>query len=326
MRQYFLILILALFTRWTWGAAVDADHPFVNCGVRLTLCSRDGCAYGSGAVVGSSNGMVLIATAAHLFRGTDDIEIEVHNDSLPAYKVPWRILAINDDTDAAIIEARMPWSRPVLVLSQTKPQVGSQVEWSGCAGGRYPVVRKTSVVALDRYNRGSTIETSGQTESGVSGGPVGVGYTVYGIASARDPNMNRGIFTTSTELCQLFEKITQWRCTPNGCVRVEVPYARVQVAPPPQVAPPQPQVIPGPQGPAGPAGPQGIQGVPGPQGPPGIPGTEPSDDRLIQLINQALVDLDLEAVLYDSDNQEISRQTFGPGRPLKLRLVPARVK
>lgn len=95
----------------------------------------------------------------------------------------------------------------------------------------------------------------------------------------------------------------------------------VKPSPPHEVkpAPPAPK---GEKGDPGPAGPQGPKGDTGPAGPKGdaIP-----DDVLIAHINRLLARVELQCELYDVDGKLQATSTFGPSKPLRLKLVPVKV-
>lgn len=79
------------------------------------------------------------------------------------------------------------------------------------------------------------------------------------------------------------------------------------------------QVQPGPQGSAGPQGPQG------PAGPQGLPGKDATVnvDAITQQVTQAVITkLQMQAILYDAQGNPKQQVSFGPGQPLRLKLVP----
>lgn len=326
MRKY-LTLIFLVFTLPTHAQQIP-NHPFVASGVRLQLCEANSCGYGSAAVIATDGRRTLLATAAHLFRGNiQSLKVEIHGDGKPAYDANWRILASDPRSDAALVEVMLPWDRPTLKLvSQSASYTaGSEMVYSGCPGGGLPIVNATRIVSFERYpvaENGSVIETAGQTIIGVSGGPLGVNDVIYGIASARDPKLDRALFTSCREFHRLLSGIRdKWVCNDhNGVCVITSPGI---AAPTPVPAPvPEVSVQVGPAGPAGIPGPKGDRGDPGPAGPAG----EVDYAKLQLMLDQLLSSLQFEAILYNENNQEISRQSFGPSKPLKLRLVPAEIK
>lgn len=80
----------------------------------------------------------------------------------------------------------------------------------------------------------------------------------------------------------------------------------------------------GPKGDKGDPGPQGTKGEPGAAGPQGPPGNI-SDADLLAQINKALAGMNFQCELYDVDGNLKDRATFGPGKPLRLQLIPVKV-
>lgn len=178
---------------------------------RLRVRVGDHVNLGSGTLIESKQGVALIMTCGHIFRGAnEETKIEVH-------LAPWerpttlvgRLIAFDIDSDVGLVAISTDALLPTVPVARRSvaPKVGDQMVCVGCSGGANPTREQIRVTAIDKYEGPSTIECTGLPVQGRSGGGLfDAQNRLVGICINADPEGQRGIYAGLTAIQDLLTK------------------------------------------------------------------------------------------------------------------------
>lgn len=198
------------------GGAVAAQQPsgpeaLMATNARLRVRVGDHVNLGSGTLIESKQGVALIMTCGHIFRGAnEETKIEVH-------LAPWerpttlvgRLVAFDIDSDVGLVAISTDAVLPTVPVARRSvaPKVGDQMVCVGCSGGANPTREQIRVTAIDKYEGPSTIECTGLPVQGRSGGGLfDAQNRLVGICINADPEGQRGIYAGLTAIQDLLTK------------------------------------------------------------------------------------------------------------------------
>jgi|SRR3989344_2064427 len=183
--------------------------------VRLRVADRFGTNFGTGSVIRSRDGRVLIVTVSHIFRNADEksrISAEVFNPEtgkIETFVVGHDGIKKTDPAaDVGLLE--IPTNRAIPVLPLASPEdmlkVGQKVISYGCGGGEPPTSLWHRITAFNRYIGPDTIECTGVPQQGRSGGALVDGQgRMIGITIAADQRDQRGLYTGLDPIRRILE-------------------------------------------------------------------------------------------------------------------------
>lgn len=150
-----------------WRPATPSDRPsFRQTTVQIT-CGRAG---GSGAIVGSHEGIALVLTAHHVIEDGGSLSIQTSDGT----RHPAEIFASSEALDLAALKVTPGYDLPAAPLSSEEPQQGESVTMCGFGGGRW---RELQGKVTGYYGRGGhrnaiDLGTDAISIPGDSGGPI----------------------------------------------------------------------------------------------------------------------------------------------------------
>jgi hypothetical protein len=349
LRTLFHSLLITLLSS---TAFADVSASVVQVNVSYQTCRQNSCSIvndkGSGVVVGSLDGLPIVATCNHVVqrliagpstsRCTVVIDGQRHEASAIGYSVR---------LDLALLKV---WVAPIEVEVaeiEEDARLVSDVQLVGFPRGQFS---KVKAKVKGRSPDGITVDRS--TSVGQSGGGLFAGERLVGIVYG-DAGENSGeSYSTSgralAQMCRHYKVKLK--------ARGKLPDAQ-KFAPPIPPPPPDPGTIaenpatnpaittqlkeiaerlaaietkagvPGPigaKGDPGPAGKDGTNGKDGQHGPAGSPGKDADKATLDALTKRlsAIESRGLTVQLLDDSGVVISEQTYAPGSPVKLQFNP----
>src|SRR5262249_36737143 len=159
---------------------------------------------GTGRIVDTRSGEVLVVTCGHLFRetkGKAPVKADLFEAGGDAGRVighaTGSVLSYDLARDVALVSIRV--ERPVTPVTVAPPKTtierGDRVVGVGCSNGNDPTVLETRVTSLDRYQGPPNIEASGAPAIGRSGGGLfNIKNELIGVCNNADPEGNEGIY------------------------------------------------------------------------------------------------------------------------------------
>ena len=286
--------------------ALWAQHPAL---VRVVMQDATGFGYGSGAIVGVSEGKTYIASAAHNFRGMRHNGPGVMFSNDPSYRngrdhaayTGANLLFLDDNSDVALLSVDRTDAPGVLDIGT--PQAGQEVETHGFPLGGEPRVYRGHVHSINS----GWVWTSATTIQGMSGGPAIADGKLIGTITGGD--VSESTFSIPGNHKNMLEragvKLTQCQggwCVPRAPVVVQSrPRPKTRKVPGPKIN--QAEIIAaviaklkadnslkGEKGDKGDKGDPGQAGKIGPPGLKGLPG-EPAqidEQRIAEIVREVL--------------------------------------
>jgi S1-C subfamily serine protease len=280
--------------------------------IRAAVRVRTPGGMGSGVILSSVPGRTVIATAAHVVRGSQTVTVDLFRDfGTKTYTATVSI--VTDTTDLALLTvAANTLPLPAVIGASASPATGDVTFGIGCSGGAGVSVMTCRVQSLD----GGDVFASGAVAQGRSGGGLyNRRFELIGICSATNQRRGDGWYIGAGKLQAL---LSEWEPTQyrSGMglgigIGVSVPSCRSGSGlcrnPNCGMCAPRPvSVIPGPRG---------LKGERGLQGPPGV---SPDLSPLIQRI-EALEKQKREVVLMDGKTKTvIDRESYAADEPIIL--------
>ena len=283
--------------------------------IRAAVRIRTPGGMGSGVILSSVPGRTVIATAAHVVRGSQTVTVDLFRDfGVKTYTATVSI--VTDTTDLALltVAANTLPLPAALGAENTAVSLGDTVFGIGCSGGAGVSVMTCRVVSLD----GGDVFASGSVAQGRSGGGLyNRRFELIGICSATNQRRQDGWYIGAGKLQTLLSewKPTQYRSGFGvglgigiGCVSGPCRNPNCRRCYSPQIPASPTQSIPGPPG---------RPGATGPRGPAGSDATVDLSP-LIQRI-EALEKQKREVVLMDRETKTvIDRESYATDEPIIL--------
>jgi thiol-disulfide isomerase/thioredoxin len=203
------------------AASDPADRSLIEHSVRLRVEDTTGHSWGTGTMVDTRSGDVLIVTCGHLFRemqrdpqrpGTIGVELFSWTPSGPTVVavVPGELISFDLDRDIGLVSIRP--GREVRIAPIAGPgtdtAVGAAVRSVGCSQGEKPTVIATQVTNVNRYMGSANIEAAGAPIEGRSGGGLfNAAGQLIGICFAADHAGNEGLYAGLEAIHDVLDKI-----------------------------------------------------------------------------------------------------------------------
>ena len=181
--------------------------PDITTSVRLRIEDSLGYSGGSGTIIYAQGGRAIILTCGHIFRdsrGKGPIEVDLFGRQ-SARKIPGRLISYNLDTDVALVsidyEGLLTYAR--VAPADYRVSDGDGAASIGCNHGDDPTVRRTRVLAVDKFLPAPNtpamdqlnLQIAGQSVEGRSGGGL---YSreglVIGVCNAADTQDNASLY------------------------------------------------------------------------------------------------------------------------------------
>lgn len=146
----------------------------LNSSVRIRIEERGQTSYGTGTMIDTRNGDVLIITCGHLFRGPSakgKITVDVFVDGKKT-TVPATLLDFDEQYEIGLL-SMTPGGEVATVRVAEKaaqPGPGQSLFSVGCNGGADPTIMEMQVTAVDRFTGAPNLECTGSPVQGRSGG------------------------------------------------------------------------------------------------------------------------------------------------------------
>ncbi len=176
-----------------------SDAELIRRSVRLRMTAGQFCSFATGTIISSRPGETLILTCSHLFDGVGGkrrVQVEFF-DSSDRPVLTGELVRRDRQADLALVRVETDGTFPVAPVATRAYRPGSGLPASsvGCDHGADPTVRRTRILAVDRYLGPATIECSSQPVQGRSGGGLfNHRSELVGVCSAADPWLQRGIY------------------------------------------------------------------------------------------------------------------------------------
>lgn len=169
--------------------------------VRLTVEDPTGLSHGSGTLIDSREGRVLVLTCGHIFRDSDGKgKITVDLFTPTPQKLAGQLVSYDLKRDIGLVVIRPP--TPVTVARVAEPgfrvALGDKVTTVGCNNGGQPTAVGSQVIGVDKFSGPHNVEVAGQPVQGRSGGGLFASDgTVIGVCNAADPADNQGLYASA---------------------------------------------------------------------------------------------------------------------------------
>ena len=235
--------------------------------IRAAVRVRTPGGMGSGVILSSVPGRTVIATAAHVVRGSQTVTVDLFRDfGVKTYTAT--VAAVTDTTDLALltVAANTLPLPAALGAENTAVSLGDTVFGIGCSGGAGVSVMACRVVSVD----GGDVFASGAVAQGRSGGGLyNRRFELIGICSATNSRRQDGWYIGAGKLQAL---LSEWEPTQYrsgfgvglgigiGCVSGPCNNPNCRRCYPPRIPASPTQSIPGPPGRPGATGPRGPAG------------------------------------------------------------------
>ncbi len=154
---------------------------------------------GSGTVIASRKGEVLILTCGHVFRdsaGKGRITVDFFGPQ-PEREVAAQLVGYDLRRDVGLIVARpsQPVTPAPVATVGYNAQPKEQVISIGCDHGKDPTAKVSQVTSIDKYIGPPNLQVAGQPEVGRSGGGLfNLQGEVIGVCNAKDPEYDEGLY------------------------------------------------------------------------------------------------------------------------------------
>ncbi|MBC8113585.1 MAG: trypsin-like peptidase domain-containing protein [Candidatus Saccharimonas sp.] len=199
--------------------AVDSVDP-LQASVRLRVQDGTGINFGSGTIIDSKPGRMVILTCGHIFRkGGNESKVEVDvfgpNAKSRPETVQGKVLHFDLEADVGVVTIAYAQRLPVVRLGSSRELVvKDRVLGIGCGGGDKPTREDLTLTALNKYDGPDNIECTGMPQQGRSGGGLFLGSELIGVCIAADPREQRGIFAGMKPIAQLLDKVGMGHLAP----------------------------------------------------------------------------------------------------------------
>ncbi len=173
--------------------------------VRLTIEDARGFSYGSGTMIDSRQGTVLVLTCGHIFRdsqGQGKITVDVFGAN-PQSKLVGQLVGYDLKRDIGLVSIRPTGSVVTLPVAPPGYRVrpGDRVVSVGCDNGANPTARASSVNSLDKFLGPANLQVAGEPTQGRSGGGLfAANGLVIGVCNAADPTDHEGLFAAAATI------------------------------------------------------------------------------------------------------------------------------
>ncbi len=172
---------------------------------RLTVEDASGFSFGSGTMVDTRDGNVLIVTCGHIFRdsqGKGKITVDVFGSS-PQPKLVGYLVGFDLKRDIGLVSIQP--TAPVTTIPVATPDyqvsVGDRVVSVGCDNGANPSVRESKVNSRDKFLGPANLQVAGLPVQGRSGGGLfSSNGLLIGVCNAADPADNEGLFAAANTI------------------------------------------------------------------------------------------------------------------------------
>ena len=133
--------------------------------IRAAVRVRTPGGMGSGVILSSVPGRTVIATAAHVVRGSQTVTVDLFRD-FGVKTFTATVATVNDTTDLALLTVVNTLPLPAALGADVSPAAGDVAFGIGCSGGAGVTVMTCRVQSLD----GGDVFASGSVAQGRSGG------------------------------------------------------------------------------------------------------------------------------------------------------------
>lgn len=186
---------------WTprGNARAVRDAGMISASVRLRIEDPQGHSCGSGTIIDTRGGQVLVLTCGHIFRdsqGKGKIEIDLFGPD-SSERVPGRLISYNDKADVGLVAFNAPG--PVKTARVAPPQYrlaeGDSAVTVGCNNGDCPSVRHTRILGVNRCQGPPNLQIAGRSVEGRSGGGLfSAEGMVIGVCNAAYENEDKSLY------------------------------------------------------------------------------------------------------------------------------------
>jgi hypothetical protein len=208
-------------------------------------------AIGTGTIIDTHQGEVLVLTCGHLFRDTQGrtpILVETFFGGMPRTYQATLIDFRADETDIGLISFRADGPVPIARLMDHREMLreGDRVFSWGCDNGAKPSQRDSHITKLNRYLGAPNVEVMGKPVQGRSGGGLfNSKGELIGVCYAADDELNEGLYNAPEVVYQQLMKLGLRRLFESSYSgpdvatsgRVDPPRMRAEPIPLAQVSP-----------------------------------------------------------------------------------------
>jgi S1-C subfamily serine protease len=167
--------------------------------VRIKVVDDTGQSFGTGTIIDSHDGEVLILTCGHIFRNTGEhatVLCDLFTKNAPQ-GIPGKLISHDLRRDIGLVSFRP--GVPVKVIpvggSGHRPQAGDRVFAIGCSKGAVPTVVHNRIIAVNRYHGPANLVVGGRPVDGRSGGGLfDADGTLIGVCNAADQEADEGLY------------------------------------------------------------------------------------------------------------------------------------
>ena len=181
------------------AAPSELSAKLVAATVRIRVEDTNGHSYGTGTMIDSRKGEVLILTCGHLFRdsaGKGAVTVDFLRDGRPA-KASAQLISFDLKRDLGLLSMREAGRVALAPLAPAERSIarGDWVMNVGCNNGEAPTPRSSRVTSIDKYLGPANLEVAGAPVEGRSGGGLfNQQGELIGVCFAADPADNEGVY------------------------------------------------------------------------------------------------------------------------------------